>query len=47
LQHRYAVWALQECGGYRNRAAEQLGIDPKTLAKWIDDPKEDEVAPGH
>ena len=44
LQRRYAAWALQECGGHRGRTAERLGIDPKTLGKWLDEPLEEPVA---
>lgn len=35
LQRRYAVWALSQVGGHRGRAAERLGIDAKTLWKWL------------
>jgi two-component system response regulator HydG len=35
LQRRYAAWALDQCGGHRTRTAERLGIDAKTLAKWL------------
>jgi two-component system response regulator HydG len=38
LQHRYAAWALERLGGHRARTAEKLGVDPKTLAKWLQDP---------
>jgi two-component system response regulator HydG len=37
LQRRYARWALDELGGHRTRTAERLGIDAKTLAKWLAD----------
>jgi two-component system response regulator HydG len=40
LQRRYAAWALHECCGHRGRTADKLGIDPKTLAKWLDDAPE-------
>ncbi len=36
LQRRYAAWALEACGGHRGRTAERLGIDPKTLARWLE-----------
>ena len=39
LQRRYAGWALERCGGHRGRTAERLGIDPKTLSKWLDTPE--------
>ncbi len=35
LQRRYAAWALAQLGGHRGRTAEALGIDAKTLAKWL------------
>jgi two-component system response regulator HydG len=35
LQHRYAVWALERCGGHKSRTAERLGIDIKTLSRWL------------
>jgi two-component system response regulator HydG len=35
LTRRYALWALAQCGGHRTRTAEKLGIDLKTLAKWL------------
>jgi two-component system, NtrC family, response regulator HydG len=39
LQRRYAVWALSQVGGHRGRAAERLGIDAKTLWKWLLPPR--------
>ena len=36
LQRRYAAWALTQTGGHRARAAEQLGIDVKTLRGWLE-----------
>jgi two-component system response regulator HydG len=35
IQRRYAAWALAQCQGHRGRTAERLGIDGKTLAKWL------------
>jgi two-component system response regulator HydG len=35
LERRYAVWAVGQTGGHRGKAAEQLGVDPKTLRKWL------------
>jgi two-component system response regulator HydG len=35
LQRRYAAWALEQLGGQKKRTAEKLGIDLKTLAKWL------------
>jgi len=40
VQRRYAQWALGRCGGRRGPTAERLGIDPKTLAKWLGDVEE-------
>ena len=41
LQRRYAAWVLEQLGGNRTRAAERLGIDTKTLAKWVAEEQED------
>jgi two-component system response regulator HydG len=38
LQRRYAAWALDQMGGHRGRTAERLGVDAKTLAKWLAEP---------
>jgi two-component system response regulator HydG len=35
LQRKYALWALERCGGHKGRTAEELGIDGKTLTKWL------------
>lgn len=35
LQRRYALWALRKLGGHKGQTAERLGIDQKTLAKWL------------
>ena len=35
MQRRYAAWALKKCDGHRGRTAQALGIDMKTLAKWL------------
>jgi two-component system response regulator HydG len=37
LQRRYAAWALDQLGGHRTRTSERLGIDLKTLAKWLNE----------
>jgi two-component system response regulator HydG len=42
LQRRYAAWALARFGGHRGRTTERLGIDAKTLAKWLNAADEDE-----
>jgi two-component system response regulator HydG len=41
LQRQYATWAVGQTGGHRGKAAEKLGIDPKTLRKWLDDGRDD------
>jgi two-component system response regulator HydG len=41
LERRYAAWAVGQTGGHRGKAAEKLGIDPKTLRKWLDDARDD------
>jgi two-component system response regulator HydG len=38
VQRRYAAWALEQTGGHRGRTAERLGVDAKTLAKWLASP---------
>jgi two-component system response regulator HydG len=35
VQRRYAAWALEQMNGSKTRTAERLGIDAKTLAKWL------------
>jgi len=35
VQKRYAAWALEQMGGHKTRTAEALGVDGKTLAKWL------------
>jgi two-component system response regulator HydG len=35
LQRRYASWALQRLGGAKMATCEALGIDSKTLSKWL------------
>jgi two-component system response regulator HydG len=35
LQRRYAAWALQRLGGAKMATCEALGIDSKTLSKWL------------
>jgi two-component system response regulator HydG len=37
VQRRYAAWAFQQLDGRRMATAEKLGIDDKTLAKWLAD----------
>jgi two-component system response regulator HydG len=43
LERRYAAWALAQTGGHRGKTAEKLGVDPKTLRKWLEEaaPEED------
>jgi two-component system response regulator HydG len=35
MQRRYAAWALERLGGRKMLTCEKLGIDSKTLAKWL------------
>lgn len=35
VQRRYATWALERFSGHKARTAEALGVDSKTLAKWL------------
>jgi two-component system response regulator HydG len=42
LERRYASWALAQTGGHRGKTAEKLGVDPKTLRKWLGDVDRDE-----
>jgi two-component system response regulator HydG len=39
LERRYAGWAIGQTGGHRGKAAEKLGVDPKTLRKWLEEPE--------
>ncbi|MDI1432274.1 sigma-54-dependent transcriptional regulator [Polyangium sorediatum] len=41
LQQRYARWALAELSGNKSRTADRLGIDVKTLAKYLADDTSD------
>jgi two-component system, NtrC family, response regulator HydG len=41
LQRRYANWALGQLGGHKGKTAEKLGIDAKTLWKWLNDSNDD------
>jgi len=40
VQRRYAAWALERFGGHKRRTADALGVDAKTLAKWLSDDPE-------
>jgi two-component system response regulator HydG len=35
MQRRYAAWAYEHLGGRKLLAAEKLGIDHKTLSRWL------------
>jgi two-component system response regulator HydG len=37
VQRRYAAWALEQMSGSKSRTAERLGIDVKTLSKWLNE----------
>ena len=36
IERLYAAWALGQTGGHRGQTAEKLGVDPKTLRKWLE-----------
>ena len=40
VQKRYAAWAVSRCGGQRQKAADKLGVDVKTLYNWLSDGKD-------
>jgi DNA-binding NtrC family response regulator len=42
LQRRYASWALERLGGAKMATCEALGIDSKTLSKWLSSESEKE-----
>jgi two-component system response regulator HydG len=44
VQRRYAAWALDRFGGHKTRTAEALGVDLKTLSKWLAAGQDDEGA---
>jgi len=37
IERLYAAWALAQTGGHRKQTAEKLGVDPKTLRKWLEE----------
>ena len=37
IERLYAAWALAQTGGHRAQTAEKLGVDPKTLRKWLEE----------
>ena len=39
IERLYAAWALAQTGGHRGQTAEKLGVDPKTLRKWLEEPE--------
>jgi len=45
LQTRYAAWALEQLGGHKGRTAETLGVDAKTLSKWLAREQDDATVP--
>jgi two-component system response regulator HydG len=42
IERRYAIWALAQTGGHRGKTAEKLGVDPKTLRKWLGEIERDD-----
>ena len=45
VQRRYAAWALGALGGHRTRTAAMLGVDLKTLSKWLGESERDAGEP--
>ncbi|MFO0586792.1 MAG: sigma-54 dependent transcriptional regulator [Polyangiaceae bacterium] len=45
VQRRYAAWALQTLGGHRTRTAAMLGVDLKTLSKWLGESEREAAEP--
>jgi two-component system response regulator HydG len=37
VQRLYAAWAFEELGAKKLLTAEKLGVDPKTLGKWLEE----------
>jgi two-component system, NtrC family, response regulator HydG len=37
MQRRYVAWALDQLGGRKAQTAEKLGVDIKTLGRWLRD----------
>jgi len=44
VQRRYAAWALERFGGHKTRTAEALGVDMKTLSKWLASQDDDKAS---
>jgi two-component system response regulator HydG len=40
LERHYIFWAVTQSGGHRASAAERLGVDPKTLRRWLGVPRD-------
>jgi two-component system response regulator HydG len=45
LQRRYVAWAYEKLGGRKLVTAERLGIDDKTLARWLSREPADDSGP--
>ena len=43
LQHRYATWVYEELNARKVATAEKLGVDIKTLGKWLRESESDTV----
>jgi transcriptional regulator with PAS, ATPase and Fis domain len=35
MQRRYVAWALQQLGGAKMATCDRLGVDAKTLKRWL------------
>ena len=46
MQRRYAAWAFAELGARKMLTAEKLGVDIKTLGRWLHDDAQDEAGGG-
>jgi two-component system response regulator HydG len=40
IQRRYVAWAFEQLGGRKAHTAEKLGVDVKTLGRWLRDDEE-------
>jgi two-component system, NtrC family, response regulator HydG len=43
IQRRYVAWAFEQLGGRKAHTAEKLGVDVKTLGRWLRDDDDDKT----